>query len=229
MLKGDMVQAVRSSRAMRLSGLTLGAAALAATGLLAGGNPSQGPDASATTSTAARTTASATASTAGTRHGALHGIRRYLRTRQGVAQVALFNQATGRTYLLSGGPDTQYTASIVKAGHIRRCSGKPGGRQPGPDDRVEQEHVGDGHGDDHLTGPGHQVRNGRGGEHFWGAEPGHLHNLSHAGRLEVQASLRSSPHPWVMTGPLPPRSLGRSPALRYRRCRALGGGGRRAW
>ena len=115
MLKGDMVQAVRSSRAMRLSGLTLGAAALAATGLLAGGNPSQGPDASATAHTAARTAASATASTAGTRHGALHGIRRYLRTRQDVAQVALFNRATGRTYLLSGGPDTQYTASIVKA------------------------------------------------------------------------------------------------------------------
>jgi hypothetical protein len=142
---------------MRLSGLTLGAAALAATGLLAGGNPRQGPDASATAHTAARTTAGATASTAGTRHGALrsagsgheagrlpvagalaaqdvagalpaqdvagairrtgplHGIRRYLRTRQGVAQVALFNRATGRTYLLSGGPDTQYTASIVKA------------------------------------------------------------------------------------------------------------------
>jgi hypothetical protein len=100
---------------MRLSGLTLGAAALAATGLLAGGKPSQGPDASATAHTAARTAASATASTVGTRHGALHGIRRYLRTRQGVAQVALFNRATGRTYLLSGGPDTQYTASIVKA------------------------------------------------------------------------------------------------------------------
>jgi hypothetical protein len=150
MLKGSMVQAVRSSRAMRLSGLTLGAAALAATGLLAGGNPRQGPDASATAHTAAGTTASATTSTAGTRHGALraaaggsgreagrlpvagalpaqdvaaatrragplHGIRRYLGTRQGVAQVALFNRATGRTYLLSGGPDTQYTASIVKA------------------------------------------------------------------------------------------------------------------
>ncbi len=40
---------------------------------------------------------------------------RYLRTRQGVAQIALFNEITGRTYLLSGGPDTQYTASIVKA------------------------------------------------------------------------------------------------------------------
>lgn len=148
MLKGDIVQAVRSSRAMRLSGLTLGAAALVATGLLAGGYPSQGPDASATAGTA--TTASATAATAGTRHMALraaagdsgheagrlpvagalaaqdvaratrrawplHGVRRYLRTRQGVAQVALFNRATGRTYLLSGGPDTQYTASIVKA------------------------------------------------------------------------------------------------------------------
>src|SRR5258705_11101364 len=45
----------------------------------------------------------------------LHGVARYLRTRHGVAQVALFNKLTGRTYLLSGGRDTQYTASIVKA------------------------------------------------------------------------------------------------------------------
>ena len=114
MLKGDMVQALRSARTVRLSGLTLGAAALAATGLLAGGNPSHGPGSSAT----ARAAASAAASTttlATRRAGPLHGVRRYLRTRQGVAQVALFNEATGRTYLLSGGPDTQYTASIVKA------------------------------------------------------------------------------------------------------------------
>jgi hypothetical protein len=150
MLKGDVVQALRSSRAVRLSGLTLGAAALAATGLLAGGNnPSQRPATSTAVSTAA-TAADSSASAAGTRHvtpraavggsgheagrlpvagalpapdvagatrraGPLHGVHRYLRTRQGVAQVALFNKATGRTYLLSGGPDTQYTASIVKA------------------------------------------------------------------------------------------------------------------
>jgi Beta-lactamase enzyme family len=133
-----MVQAVRSSRTVRLSCLALGAAALASAGLLAGGTP--GP----------AVHASAAALTAGTRHdagrpaagrsrheagalpvagtlpvknvaqasrlgGPLHGIRRYLRTRKGVAQVALFDKVTGRTYLLSGGRDTQYTASIVKA------------------------------------------------------------------------------------------------------------------
>ncbi len=53
MLKGDVVQALRSTRAIRLSGLTLGVAALAATGLLAGGSPSHGPAASATASAAA--------------------------------------------------------------------------------------------------------------------------------------------------------------------------------
>ena len=132
-----MVQAVRSSRAVRLSCLTLGAAALAATGLLAGGNPSQGPDASAAASTAGirqalRAAAGGSGQEAGRLPvagalpvknvaraarltGPLHGVRRYLRSREGVAQVALFNKVTGRTYLLRGGPDTQYTASIVKA------------------------------------------------------------------------------------------------------------------
>ena len=43
------------------------------------------------------------------------GVRGYLRGRTGVAQVALFDAVTGRTYLLSDGTDTQYTASIVKA------------------------------------------------------------------------------------------------------------------
>ena len=47
--------------------------------------------------------------------GPLHGVAGYLRTRHGVAQVAVFNKLTGRTYLLSGGRNTQYTASIVKA------------------------------------------------------------------------------------------------------------------
>jgi hypothetical protein len=52
--------------------------------------------------------------------GPLHGVLRYLRTRQGVAQVALFNKVTGRTYLLSNGTDIQYTASIVKADILSR-------------------------------------------------------------------------------------------------------------
>ena len=58
------------------------------------------------------------------------GMRAYLRSRAGVVQVALFNAVTGRTYLLSDGPDTQYTASIVKADilayWLRRYQRKPG-------------------------------------------------------------------------------------------------------
>jgi beta-lactamase class A len=45
----------------------------------------------------------------------LQGVLDYLRTRKGVAQVALFDKATGQTYLISDGTDRQYTASIVKA------------------------------------------------------------------------------------------------------------------
>jgi hypothetical protein len=60
----------------------------------------------------------------------LRGIRGYLRTRQGVVQVAVYDRFTGRTYLLSNGPDTQYTASIVKADilakWLRRYQHKPG-------------------------------------------------------------------------------------------------------
>jgi beta-lactamase class A len=60
----------------------------------------------------------------------LRGIRGYLRTRQGVVQVAVYDRLTGRTYLLSNGPDTQYTASIVKADilarWLRRYQHKPG-------------------------------------------------------------------------------------------------------
>jgi len=44
----------------------------------------------------------------------LKGVCRYLRGREGVVQVALFDHNTGRTFLLSTGNDTQYTASIVK-------------------------------------------------------------------------------------------------------------------
>jgi hypothetical protein len=132
-----MVQAVRSSRVVRLSFLTLGVAALAAAGLLAGGNPGHAPQASAAAlRPGARQVTAQPAGAAGREAGALplagalpvrdvasatrlagplHGIARYLRTRHGVVQVALFNKLTGRTYLLSDGRDTQYTASIVKA------------------------------------------------------------------------------------------------------------------
>jgi hypothetical protein len=62
--------------------------------------------------------------------GPFRGILGYLRSRQGVAQIALYDKLTGRTYLLADGPDTQYTASIVKAdilaSWLRRYQHKPG-------------------------------------------------------------------------------------------------------
>ncbi len=62
--------------------------------------------------------------------GPLRGILDYLHTRKGVAQVALFDKATGKTYLVSDGTDLQYTASIVKADvlamWLRRYQTQPG-------------------------------------------------------------------------------------------------------
>ena len=59
------------------------------------------------------------------------GVARYLRTRDGSVQVAVYDRATGRTYLLLHGPLLpQYTASIVKvdimAMWLRRYQHKPG-------------------------------------------------------------------------------------------------------
>src|SRR3984957_9967170 len=133
MPEGDMVQAVRSSRVVRLSFLTLGVATLAGAGLRAGGGPGPPPGAARAAARAAPGPATARrAGPAGQEAGALplagalpvrdvastprlagplHGVARYLRTRHGAVQVALFNKLTGRTYLLSDGRDTQYTAS----------------------------------------------------------------------------------------------------------------------
>jgi hypothetical protein len=44
----------------------------------------------------------------------LKGVCEYLQGREGVAQVAVYNRLTHRTYVLSNGSNTQYTASIVK-------------------------------------------------------------------------------------------------------------------
>jgi hypothetical protein len=44
----------------------------------------------------------------------LKGVCNYLERREGVVQVALFNRKTHKTYVLSNGSNTQYTASIVK-------------------------------------------------------------------------------------------------------------------
>jgi hypothetical protein len=52
--------------------------------------------------------------------GPLDGVCDYLANRKGVAQVALFNQRTGRFYGLSEGDAPQYTASIVKVDILAR-------------------------------------------------------------------------------------------------------------
>jgi hypothetical protein len=114
---------------------------MAAAGLLpAAGSPGPAPHAATVIAAAARSTrrppVTASPLTAVvTARGAslgrpLRGIRRYLRTRQGVAEVALFDNLTGRTDLLGDGTRTQYTASIVKADilslWLRRYQARPG-------------------------------------------------------------------------------------------------------
>jgi beta-lactamase class A len=60
----------------------------------------------------------------------LNGVLDYLHSREGEVQVAIFDKATGRTYLVSDGPAPQYTASIVKADilamWLRRYQSRPG-------------------------------------------------------------------------------------------------------
>ncbi len=57
---------------------------------------------------------------AGSRPGPVKGLCNYLRGREGVVQVALFNRKSQKTYVLSNGSDTQYTASIVKVDILAR-------------------------------------------------------------------------------------------------------------
>ena len=131
----------RASRRARLSHLALGTAVMAAAGLLlAAGSPGRAPRvAGAITTPAGRGTAmwpaparlpTLDAAQASNLGGPLRGIGDYLRSRKGVAQVALFNRVTGRTYLLRDGTSTQYTASIVKADilslWLRRYQARPG-------------------------------------------------------------------------------------------------------
>jgi hypothetical protein len=52
--------------------------------------------------------------------GPLDGVCDYLAGRQGIAQVAVFNQKTGRSQQLVEGPALQYTASIVKVDILGR-------------------------------------------------------------------------------------------------------------
>jgi Beta-lactamase enzyme family len=120
------------TRLVRLVRAVLPAAAIViAAGLLAsvGSRPAAEPGASRTAPAPAASAPSRPASRAGTAVPPA-GVRRYLRSRTGVAQVALFDQATGRTYLVSDGTATQYTASIVKAdilaSWLRRYQSRPG-------------------------------------------------------------------------------------------------------
>ena len=133
--------ASRASRRARLSHLALGAAVMAAAALLlAAGSPGPAPRAAVTVAASGRSATRPHAPViplpavdtvrAGRLGRPLRGIRRYLRTRQGVAEVALFDNVTGRTYLLGDGSRTQYTASIVKADilslWLRRYQARPG-------------------------------------------------------------------------------------------------------
>jgi hypothetical protein len=61
-----------------------------------------------------------TARSAGDEPSPLRGICDYLDGRDGVVQVALFDQKSDRLYRLSNGDNTQYTASIVKVDILAR-------------------------------------------------------------------------------------------------------------
>ena len=116
------MQRLSTSTASRLIRAGLPAAAIAAVSALlatGGGHPATEAAAGAAAPAPGRPPASP-----------LAGVERYLRSRTGVAQVALFDRSTGRTYLVSDGRATQYTASIVKAdilaSWLRRYQSRPG-------------------------------------------------------------------------------------------------------
>ena len=71
--------------------------------------PAQGSSAGATGTTATTSSSNNTNS-----NSPLRGVAAYLHTRMGVAQVAVFDELTGKTYRVSDGTDLQYTASIVR-------------------------------------------------------------------------------------------------------------------
>jgi hypothetical protein len=105
-------------------------AGIIAAALLAAAAPSV---AAAQRPSGGRAKASAAADAAATQaeRSPLRGIARYLRTRAGSVQVAVYDRASGRTYLLLHGPLVpQYTASIVKpdvmAMWLWRYQHKPG-------------------------------------------------------------------------------------------------------
>jgi hypothetical protein len=101
-----MVSALSSSRAARFIKPALAIVAIGVLGLF----PAEQGPAGATGTTVATTSSGASSS-----NNPLHGVLAYLRGRKGIAQVALFDKVTGKTYLVSNGTEPQYTASIVKA------------------------------------------------------------------------------------------------------------------
>jgi hypothetical protein len=70
--------------------------------------------ASATHGAASRDTCTTSKGAATGNSAPLEGICEYLDGREGIVQVALFDKKAGRSYRLSNGDDTQFTASIVK-------------------------------------------------------------------------------------------------------------------
>jgi hypothetical protein len=99
-----------SSRLLILFGAVLSAVAVAAPVQAGAAGPAaKGPGECMTSS-----------ARAGDEPSPLRGICKYLDGRKGVVQVALYNNDTGRTYRLSNGDDTQYTASIVKVDILDR-------------------------------------------------------------------------------------------------------------
>lgn len=103
----------RSHRSRR-SALTAGALLLSIVGLMAG--PLAGPAHADTAGGPCTTTSSPTVPGP----TPLDGICEYLEGRQGVVQVALFDNDTGGSYGLSTGEAKQYTASIVKVDILAR-------------------------------------------------------------------------------------------------------------
>jgi hypothetical protein len=99
-----MVSALCSSRATRFLKPALAILAIAIVGLVPGQEGAAG--ASGTTTTNLSSSANS--------NNPLSGVLAYLRSRKGIAQVALFDKVTGKTYLVSNGTAPQYTASIVK-------------------------------------------------------------------------------------------------------------------
>lgn len=107
--------------ALIASCLVTGACGMTAAGATAGATASAaaGAKASAASGTheavpAGNRPACATSAPAAGDQNPLRGVCAYLSGRRGIVQVALYNRRDGKTYLLSNGDDTQYTASIVK-------------------------------------------------------------------------------------------------------------------